>query len=56
MANKGFISKIQALLTQLNIKNTTWDFRGDQVVKNPPANGGDTDSIPGPGRFYMWSK
>ena len=26
------------------------------VVKNPPANAGDTGSIPGPGRFHMpWS-
>ena len=25
------------------------DFPGGTVVKNPPANAGDTDSIPGPG-------
>ena len=26
------------------------------MVKNPPANAGDMDSIPGPGRSYMpWS-
>ena len=24
------------------------------MVKNPPANAGDTSSIPGPGRFLMW--
>ena len=29
------------------------DFPGGTVVKNPPANGGDTGSIPGPGRFHM---
>ena len=23
-----------------------------QMVKNPPANAGDTGSIPGPGRFH----
>ena len=23
------------------------------MVKNPPANAGDLDSIPGPGRFHM---
>ena len=27
------------------------DFSGDPTVKNPPAKGGDTGSIPGPGRF-----
>ena len=31
-------------------------FRGGSVVKNPPANAGNTGSIPGPGRFHMlWS-
>ena len=29
------------------------DFPGGPVVKNPPANAGDTGSIPGPGRFHM---
>ena len=32
------------------------DFPGGTVVKNPPANAGDMDSIPGPGRSHMlWS-
>ena len=32
------------------------DFPGGPVVKNLPANAGDTDSIPGPGRSHMpWS-
>ena len=32
------------------------DFPGGPVVKNPPANAGDTGSIPGRGRFHMpWS-
>ena len=32
------------------------DFPGGTVVKNPPANAGDTGSIPGPGRSHMpWS-
>ena len=26
---------------------------GDVVDKNPPANAGETSSIPGPGRLYM---
>ena len=37
-------------------KRNLWDFPGDAVVKNPPANAGDTGSIPGPGRSHMlWS-
>ena len=28
-------------------------FPGGPVVKNPPANAGDTGSSPGPGRSYM---
>ena len=31
----------------------SWDFPGGTVVKNPPANIGDTGSIPGPGRSHM---
>ena len=32
------------------------DFPGGTVVKNPPANAGDTGSIPGRGRSHMpWS-
>ena len=34
----------------------TWGFPGGAVVKNPPANAGDTGSSPGPGRSYTpWS-
>ena len=29
------------------------DLPGGPVVKNPPANAGDTGSIPGSGRFHM---
>ena len=29
------------------------DFPGGPVNKNPPANAGDTDSIPGPRRSHM---
>ena len=33
-----------------------WDFPGGTVIKNPPANAGDTGSSPGPGRSHMpWS-
>ena len=35
---------------------TKQDFPGGAVVKNPPANAGDMDLIPGPGRSHMpWS-
>ena len=30
----------------------SWDFLGGTVVKNPPANAGDTDSSPGPERSH----
>ena len=37
-------------------KSTCSDFPGGAVVKNPPANAGDTGSIPGRGRSHMpWS-
>ena len=36
------------------VKNSwTWGFLGGAVVKNPPANAGDTGSSPGPGRSHM---
>ena len=34
-------------------KNKGKDFPGGAVVKNPPANTGDTGSSPGPGRSHM---
>ena len=35
------------------LKELTWDFPGDTVDKNLPADAGDMGSIPGPGRFHM---
>ena len=35
------------------LKQYVWDFPGGAVVKNPPANAGDTGSSPGPGRSHM---
>ena len=32
---------------------STWYFPGGAVVKNPPANAGDTGSIPGLGRPHI---
>ena len=34
-------------------KGPTWDFPGGAVVKNMPANAGDTGSSSGPGRSHM---
>ena len=36
----------------LLLKTPTQDFSGGLVVKNPPPNAGDMDSIPGLGRFH----
>ena len=42
--------------TTVIIKVPFWDFSGDAVVKNPPANAEDTGWSPGPGRSHMpWS-
>ena len=39
-----------------NQEKCNMDFPGGTVVKNPPANAGDTGSSPGPGRSHMpWS-
>ena len=35
------------------IKVDSSGFSGSTVVKNPPANAGDTGSSPGPGRSHM---
>ena len=46
--------KIKQTTNKLPIFHNTydqyWDFPGDIVVKNVPANAGDTGSIPGSGR------
>ena len=38
---------------QYDSEKTCWGFPGGAVVKNPPANAGDTGSSPGPGRSHM---
>ena len=35
------------------IIKTMWDFPGGAVVKNLPANAGDTGLSPGPGGYHM---
>ena len=39
--------------TQVLNKTDIQDFPGGTVVKNPPANTGDTGSSPGPGRSHV---
>ena len=41
------------LLHKKAFKTGTADLPGGSVVKNPPADAGDTGSISGPGRFHM---
>ena len=45
--------KIVHVKKKIFFKQSVRDFPGGTVVKNPPANAGDTGSIPGLGRFHM---
>ena len=41
---------------KMRLNVTKWSFPGGAVVKNLPANAGETGSIPGLGRSHMpWS-
>ena len=43
-------------LKTIMLNEISQDFPGGTVVKNLPANAGDTGSSPGPGRSHMpWS-
>ena len=56
--HKDFMNQGKYDITYMcNLKyDTVGDFPSCAVVKNPPANAGDTGSIPGPGRSHMpWS-
>ena len=47
---------LKTSLPNLNLKSLFRDFPGGAVVKNLPANAGDTGSIPGLGISHMpWS-
>ena len=41
------------LITTLVLQEWPLGFPGDSVLKNPPANAGDTGLIPDPGRSHM---
>ena len=43
----------QKMMPLTKIRSTYEDFPGGAVVKNPPANSGDTGSSLGPGRSHM---
>ena len=46
-------TKQSTLHDPIYLKHKYRDFLGGSVSKNPPANAGDTGSIPGPERFHM---
>ena len=48
----GFAKKKTTLTITTNFKNLR-GFPDGSVVKNPPANAGDTGSIPGLGRSHV---
>ena len=43
----------ESRVTPTQIQNGLRDFPGGAVVKNPPANAGDTGLVPGPGRSHV---
>ena len=52
--NKKVSFRIFNLFLEISLlKIKLWGFPGGAVVKNPPANAGDTGSTLGPGRSYM---
>ena len=55
MGSRGFsLSKREALSSRIHVlKVSSRDFPGGSVVKDPPANAGDTSSIPDLGRFHV---
>ena len=45
--------KYNLIVMLSSVKKPDRGFPGGSVVKNPPANAGDTGSSPGPGRSHM---
>ena len=52
-ARDGPVSQSARKEITRDLKTRLWGFPGGAVVKNPPANAGDTGSRPGPGRSHM---
>ena len=51
---EGSIQMSERIVVPTNwLRKSLGDFPGGAVVKNPPANAGDTGSSPGPGRSHM---
>ena len=47
---------VNCMVCELSLNKAIIGFPGGAVVKNPPANAGDTGLSPGPGRSHMpWS-
>ena len=54
--NNVFLLRAQQSSEKVSTRYKVQDFPGGTVVKNLPANAGDTGSSPGLGRFHMlWS-
>ena len=49
----GIEGNFFSLIKDIHQTPTRRGFPGGSVVKNPPANAGDTGLIPGPGRSHM---
>ena len=50
---KVYVRELVTFIILCSHKTLLEDFPGGAVVKNLPANAGDTGSIPDPGRSYM---
>ena len=51
---RKYLQKTRLIMDNyLKYKKNSWDFPGGTAVKNPPANAGDTGSIPSLGRSHM---
>ena len=53
MRSQLCVEQVEELSRRWTLKCPEVGFPGGTVVKNPPANAGDTGSSPGPGRSHM---
>ena len=49
---EGNVPDCQLASSTFLFNNTLWDFPGGSVVRNPPAEAGDTGSTPAAGRSH----